>query len=100
LAKGHVCALNVFERENATRIYNLGTGIGYSVLDIVNAFIKASGVDIPYEITNRRPGDVACMYSNADKAKKELSWECENGIEEMCADSWNWQRNNPNGYDD
>lgn len=97
LAKGHVAALkNV--RSGGVHIYNLGTGTGYSVLDIVKAFEKASGVKIPYEIVARRPGDIAEVYADPSKAFKELGWKAQLGIEDMCADSWRWQSNNPNGY--
>lgn len=98
LAKGHVAALK--NTEKGVHIYNLGTGKGYSVLDIVNAFEKASGVKIPYEITPRRSGDIAEVYADPTKAYKELGWKAELGIEEMCADSWRWQSHNPNGYGD
>lgn len=98
LAVGHVKALNKIKEKCGLKIYNLGTGHGYSVLDIVNAFEKASGVKIPYEITPRRPGDIAECYADASKAKTELGWEAQYGIEEMCADSWRWQKNNPEGY--
>ena len=81
-------------------IYNLGTGHGYSVLDIVKNFEKATGVKIPYVIKPRRPGDIATCYCDPTKAKEELGWEAQYGIEDMCADSWRWQKNNPNGYDD
>ena len=86
-------------KENAGLcIYNLGTGTGYSVLDIVKNFEAATGVKIPYVIKDRRPGDIATCYSDASKAKRELGWEAEYGILEMCRDSWNWQKKNPNGY--
>ena len=98
LAIGHVKALNKIKENCGLKIYNLGTGHGYSVLDIVKAFEKASGVKIPYEITPRRPGDIATCYADASKAGKELGWEAQYGIEEMCADSWRWQKNNPEGY--
>ncbi|MBR4781381.1 MAG: UDP-glucose 4-epimerase GalE [Lachnospiraceae bacterium] len=98
LAVGHVKALNKIKENCGLKIYNLGTGHGYSVLDIVKAFEKASGVKIPYEITPRRPGDIAECYADAGKAKAELGWEAQYGIEEMCADSWKWQKNNPEGY--
>ncbi len=98
LAKGHVKALNKIKENAGLKIYNLGTGVGYSVLDIVKNFEEATGVKIPYEIGPRRPGDIATCYSSADKAKEELGWEAEFGIKEMCADSWNWQKNNPEGY--
>ena len=100
LAKGHVKALKKLKDHSGLSIYNLGTGKGYSVLDIVKNFEAATGVKIPYVITPRRPGDIATCYSDATKAKEELGWEAENGIREMCEDSWRWQSNNPNGYDD
>ncbi len=100
LAKGHVKALKKFESNSGLSIYNLGTGHGYSVLDIVKNFEEATGIKIPYTIKPRRAGDIATCYSDATKAKKELSWEAEFGIKEMCEDSWRWQKNNPNGYDD
>ncbi len=100
LAKGHVAAVKKLEEKAGLNLYNLGTGIGYSVLDIVNNFEAATGVKIPYVITERRPGDIATCYSNADKALKELGWKAENGIKEMCEDSWRWQKNNPNGFED
>ena len=98
LAKGHVKALDKIKENAGLKIYNLGTGIGYSVLDIVKNFEEATGVKIPYEIAPRRPGDIATCYSSAKKAEEELGWKAEYGIKEMCADSWNWQKNNPNGY--
>ena len=98
LARGHVRALAAVERSCGLAVYNLGTGRGYSVLEVVHAFEKANGLSIPYEIKPRRPGDVARMYSSPEKAKRELGWEAEYGIEEMCRDSWNWQRQNPDGY--
>lgn len=100
LAKGHVKALKKIEEKAGLKVYNLGTGIGYSVLDIVNNFEEATGVKIPYVIKDRRPGDIATCYSSAEKAEKELGWKAEFGIKEMCADSWRWQSNNPNGYDE
>lgn len=99
LAKGHVCALNAIERKCGLVIYNLGTGQGYSVLDVVKAFERVNGVEVPYQIMPRRAGDIATCYSNPAKAKNELGWEAQFGIDEMCRDSWNWQKNNPNGYD-
>lgn len=99
LAKGHVCALNAIERKCGLVIYNLGTGQGYSVLDVVKAFERVNGVEVPYQIMPRRAGDIATCYSNPAKAKNELGWEAQYGIDEMCRDSWNWQKNNPNGYD-
>ena len=98
LASGHVAALKAIDHKCGLAIYNLGTGHGYSVLDVVNAFIKANGVDVPYSIKPRRPGDIATCYCNPAKAKEELGWEAQYGIEEMCRDSWNFQKNNPEGY--
>ena len=100
LAKGHVKALKKIEDNSGLSIYNLGTGKGYSVLDIVKNFEAATGVKIPYVIKPRRPGDIATCYSDASKAERELGWKAENGIKEMCADSWRWQSNNPNGYEE
>ena len=100
LALGHVKAVQKVEGEKGIFIYNLGTGKGYSVLDVVNAFKKASGVDIKYEIVGRRAGDLAICYSDPSKAYKELGWKAERDIEEMCEDSWRWQKQNPNGYPD
>jgi UDP-glucose 4-epimerase len=97
LAKGHLKALEKIMKENIVQAYNLGTGKGYSVLDLVKTFQKVNEVEIPYEITDRRPGDIAICYADPEKAKKELNWQAEKGIEEMCRDSWNWQKNNPNG---
>lgn len=100
LALGHVKAVPKVEGEKGVFIYNLGTGKGYSVLDVVNAFKKASGIDIKYEIVARRAGDLAVCYSDPSKAYKELGWKAERDIEEMCEDSWRWQKQNPNGYPD
>lgn len=97
LAKGHLKALE--KVSSGIEVYNLGTGNGYSVLQLVTAFEKVSGVKIPYRITDRRPGDVAVCYADPSKAKKELGWAAEKGIEEMCRDSWRWQEKNPNGYE-
>ena len=100
LAKGHVKAIQKLEKcpDIGVKEYNLGTGIGYSVLDVIENFSKACGKQIPYEITDRRPGDIAECYANASLAKEELDWEAEYGIKEMCEDTWNWQKKNPNGY--
>ncbi len=98
LAAGHVCALKAIERNQGLAIYNLGTGHGYSVLDVVKAFEKANNLKVKYSIKPRRPGDIATCYCNPAKAKAELGWEAKYGIEEMCRDSWNWQKNNPDGY--
>ncbi len=100
LAQGHVKALKKIEEKAGLKIYNLGTGNGYSVLDIVKNFEAATGVKIPYAIKPRRPGDIATCYANAELAEKELGWKAQNGILEMCEDAWRWQKNNPNGYDD
>ena len=100
LAAGHVCALKAIERNCGLAVYNLGTGHGYSVLDVVKAFEKANGIKIKYSIKPRRAGDIATCYCNPAKAKAELGWEAHYGIEEMCRDSWNWQKNNPNGDED
>ena len=100
LAKGHVCALKKLEPGSGLSIYNLGTGVGYSVLDIVNSFEEATGVKIPYVIDPRRAGDIAECYSSPEKAEKELGWKAENGIREMCEDAWRWQSMNPQGYGD
>ena len=99
LAKGHVKALKKIEENPGLAIYNLGTGKGYSVLDIVKNFEAATGVKIPYVIKPRRAGDIATCYCDASKAEKELGWKAENGIKEMCEDSWRWQKKNPNGYE-
>ena len=98
LARGHVKALEAIKRSCGVAVYNLGTGKGYSVLDIVKAFERVNDVYIPYVIDPRRPGDIATCYSDPSRAWTELGWKAEYGIEEMCRDSWNWQRNNPNGY--
>lgn len=96
LAAGHVCALQ--HMKEGVSIYNLGTGQGYSVLDVVKAYGKACGKEIPYEIKPRRAGDIATCYSDPSKAQKELGWTAKYGIEEMCRDSYHWQSNNPDGY--
>lgn len=99
LAKGHIKALEKVVETTGLEAYNLGTGVGYSVLDVVNAFKKANGVEIPYELVNRRPGDIGTSFADVSKAKKTLGWEATFGIEDMCRDSWNWQKSNPNGYE-
>lgn len=99
LAIGHVKALKKIQEKAGLKIYNLGTGVGYSVLDIVKNFEEATGVKIPYVIKERRAGDIASCYADAAKAKEELGWVAERGIKEMCEDSWRWQSNNPNGYE-
>ncbi len=100
LAEGHVKALdNILEGGKGVQVFNLGTGHGYSVLDIVKAFEKASGKQIPYKIVERRPGDIATCYSDPSKAKEVLGWEAKRGLAEMCEDSWRWQSQNPNGFE-
>lgn len=100
LAIGHVKALKKIKEKAGLCVYNLGTGVGYSVLDIVKNFEEATGVKVPYQIKERRAGDIATCYADATKAKEELGWVAERGIKEMCEDSWRWQSNNPNGYND
>ena len=97
LAKGHVASIDKIDA-NGVFVYNLGTGIGYSVLDVIHAFEKACGHKLPYVIKPRRAGDIAACYADAGKAKAELGWKAELGIDEMCASLWNWQQKNPNGY--
>jgi UDP-glucose 4-epimerase len=97
LAKGHLKALEKVIASNGIQAYNLGTGKGYSVLELVAAFEKAAGVKIPCQIVDRRPGDIAVCYADPSKAKIELGWVAEKGIEDMCRDAWRWQENNPNG---
>ena len=98
LARGHVKAIERFAKKDGVFICNLGTGHGYSVLDVIHAFEKACGKELPYVIRERRPGDIATCYSSPAKAEKELGWTAEFYLEDMCRDSWNWQQKNPNGY--
>lgn len=98
LALGHIKAVNKAMSGSGINIYNLGTGVGYSVLDIVHAFEKACGKSIKYKIVPRRPGDLATCYSDPSKAHNELGWTAERGLDKMCEDSWRWQKNNPEGY--
>ena len=98
LAKGHVKALKKLQDNAGLCVYNLGTGCGYSVLQVVEAYAKASGRDIPYEIKERRPGDIATCYADCAKAREELGWVAEYDIQRMCQDSWRWQSMNPKGY--
>jgi UDP-glucose 4-epimerase len=100
LAAGHLKALEKIMDNTGVEAYNLGTGTGYSVLQIVSAFEKASGKKVPYQITERRAGDVAVCYADPTKAKAELGWEAKKGIEEMCLDSWRWQERNPRGLEE
>lgn len=99
LAKGHVAALKKLQEGAGVYTYNLGTGVGYSVLDVLHAFEKACGKTLPYEIVARRPGDVAACYADPEKAARELGWRAEFGIERMCTDAWRWQSMNPNGFE-
>lgn len=98
LALGHVCALQRLEQEPGVAVYNLGTGKGYSVLDMVRAFSEASGQDVAYKIVGRRPGDIAECYADPAKAFAELGWKAERGLREMCEDTWRWQKDNPKGF--
>jgi UDP-glucose 4-epimerase len=98
LALGHLKALEKLKENVGVLVYNLGTGQGYSVLEIIKAFSKATGKNIPYKIIDRRSGDIAECYANPDKAMKELGWNAKKGIDEMCEDSWRWQSKNPEGY--
>lgn len=100
LAKGHVKALQAFENDKVENLYtvNLGTGIGYSVLEMVNAFSQASSKKVAYKIVERRPGDIACCYANPALAKTLLNWQAKHGVQAMCEDTWRWQSNNPMGY--
>tara|TARA_Y100000385_G_C12787523_1_gene506208 strand:- start:253 stop:666 length:414 start_codon:yes stop_codon:yes gene_type:complete len=98
LAMGHVKALDSLIHLTGSYVYNLGTGNGTSVLELVKAFQQATGQSIPYEISARRPGDVATCFADSSKAERELNWIADRGIVEMCMDSWKWQKENPNGY--
>ncbi|MGB8450797.1 MAG: UDP-glucose 4-epimerase GalE [Anaerocolumna sp.] len=100
LALGHVKAIEKLNKTKGILIYNLGTGNGYSVLQMIKNFEKVSGKQIKYAIKPRRPGDIAICYADATKAREELNWEAVRGLEEMCEDSWRWQKNNPNGYEE
>ncbi len=98
LARGHVAAIEKL-KSAGVYIYNLGTGNGYSVLDMIKAFSKACGKDLPYVIKPRRAGDIATCYASAEKAEREIGWRAQYDLEKMCVDQWNWQKNNPNGYE-
>lgn len=98
LAIGHLKALEKLKDNPGIDVYNLGTGTGYSVLDVVNAFEEATGKDVPYDIVGRRPGDAAAVYADPSKAKNELNWHAKKDLVEMCRDAWNWQSKNPDGY--
>ncbi len=99
LAAGHVAAINYMQYHKGENVFNLGTGTGYSVLDLVNTFMRVTGVNIPYEFAPRRPGDLASVYSSSDKSAKELGWRAVFTLEDMCRDTWAWQSRNPMGYD-
>ncbi len=98
LAEGHLAALAHLEKNRGFSVFNLGTGIGYSVMEVIGAFSKAAGKEIPYEITGRRAGDIPVCYANPYKAGIELLWKAQKGLDQMCRDSWNWQKKNPAGY--
>lgn len=98
LAKGHVAALEYAEKHTGTEVFNLGTGEGYSVLDMLHAFERACGRELPYKVAPRRPGDIAKCYADAEKARRVLGWSAKLGIDDMCRSSWNWQSKNPDGY--
>ena len=100
LAEGHLAALNYAMEKSGVNIFNLGTGIPYSVLDIVHAFEKVNDIKLPYVIGPRRAGDVAVCYADASRAKEMLGWQAKRNLEDMCRDAWNWQKNNPKGYDE
>ena len=98
LAKGHVAAISYAAAHTGTEVFNLGTGTGYSVLDMVKSFERVNNVPVPYKITPRRPGDLATCYADPAKSREKLGWVAEKNLEDMCRDTWNWQKNNPNGY--
>ena len=100
LARGHVAAIRYLMEHTGESIFNLGTGTGYSVLEMVRAFESANGLSVPYQITERRPGDLAVCYADPEKSRAVLGWQAEYGREDMCRDAWNWQKNNPNGYEE
>ena len=99
LAEGHLAALRYAVGHKGTQVINLGTGTGYSVLEIVKAFEKVNGLTIPYDLCPRRPGDIATCYADATKARELLGWSAKRTLEDMCRDAWNWQKNNPRGYE-
>lgn len=99
LAMGHLKAIEYISDKTGVFVHNLGTGTGYSVLDLVKAFEEANGITVPYQIVDRRPGDIAACYADPQKAKDELNWQAEKDIVDMCRDAWNWQKQNPNGYE-
>lgn len=99
LAKAHVKAIDYALKNKGSEVFNIGTGVGYSVLDMVKAFEKANDIKVPYVIAPRRPGDIDTCYADSTKAEKMLGWKAEKSLEDMCRDTWNWQKNNPNGYE-
>ena len=99
LAKAHVKAIDYALENKGSEVFNIGTGVGYSVLDMVKAFEKSNDIKIPYVITDRRPGDIDTCYADSSKAAEMLGWKAEKSLEDMCKDTWNWQKNNPNGYE-
>ena len=98
LAKGHVAAVRYVTQNSGCEVFNLGTGVGYSVLDMVKSFVSVNGVDVPYQIVDRRPGDIATCYADPAKSAEKLLWKAELGLDDMCRDAWNWQKNNPLGF--
>ena len=100
LAKGHVAAVKFVTENTGCEVFNLGTGVGYSVLDMVHAFVEANGVDVPYQIAPRRPGDIAACYADPAKSAEILGWKAAKNLQDMCRDSWRWQSQNPNGFGD
>ena len=100
LARGHVAAVKYITAHKGCEVFNLGTGVGYSVLDMVNTFQTVNGVSVPYEIVARRPGDIATCYADPAKSEKVLGWRAKHTLADMCRDSWNWQSKNPNGFTD
>ena len=99
LAKGHVAAVEYASANHGCEVFNLGTGTGYSVLDMVNTFMEVNDVNVPYEIVARRPGDIATCYADPAKSREVLGWTAEKTLSDMCRDSWNWQKQNPQGFD-
>lgn len=98
LAQGHLAALDYAAKNTGALVCNLGTGVGYSVLDIVHSFEKVNQLTIPFRILDRRPGDIATCYADPTLAREKLHWVAARSLDEMCRDAWNWQKNNPNGY--
>ena len=100
LARGHVAAVRYAAKNDGCEVFNLGTGTGYSVLDMVKAFNEANGLELPYKIVDRSPGDLATCYADPAKSAERLGWKAERGLQEICRDSWNWQSKNPKGFED